>query len=177
MNALRLLVADGDPSARELLSSCARETLGEIAVLEAEDGAQAIQLGLQQRPAIALLDVNMPRLGGIEAAITLRALRPGMRVALQTGEPLLHRERAWEHQLPLFGKLELDRMLSWLCTQVQWYTDAEPAAETARKLDLRCAECGYGVLRPAPPRRCPMCQAENAWIRAPSEGRTTVSIS
>lgn len=176
MKALGILVADDDRSVRALLSSCAREALGEIVVLEAEDGAQAIQVGLQQRPAIALLDVNMPRLGGIEAAITLRALRPGMRVALQTADPLTHRERAWEHELPLFGKLELDRTLSWLRAQTEWNPDSQPA-EPARKLDLRCTACGYGVLRSAPPRRCPMCQAENVWIHAPSEAATVVSIS
>src|SRR4029079_19728581 len=61
---VRLLVADDDPLARSLLASCAREIAGEIVVLEAEDGAEAVQLGLQQRPAVALLDVNMPRLDG-----------------------------------------------------------------------------------------------------------------
>jgi CheY-like chemotaxis protein len=71
-----------------------RSTVTALAVLEAKDGAEAIQLGLQQRPQIALIDVNMPRVGGIEAAITLRDLQPQMCLALQTGEPAAHRERA-----------------------------------------------------------------------------------
>ena len=37
---------------------------------------------------------------------------------------------------------------------------------TPRKLNLRCDLCGYGVLRSTPPQRCPMCQAENAWVHA-----------
>lgn len=35
------------------------------------------------------------------------------------------------------------------------------------KLNLRCTRCGYGALRSSAPERCPMCQAENAWIHAP----------
>jgi CheY-like chemotaxis protein len=162
--AVRLLVADDDPVARSLLASCAREAVGEIGVFEAEDGAEAIQLGLQQRPEIALLDINMPRLGGIEAAMTLRVLQPGMRLALHTGDPLTHRERAREQRLPLFGKLELDRTLDWLHAQVECFVQAEAPL----KRSLVCGGCGYGILRPTPPDRCPMCQAENAWVAAPS---------
>lgn len=164
---LRLLVADDDPLARSLLASRACEIAAEIAVIEAEDGAEAVQLGLQQRPEIALLDVNMPRLGGIEAAVTLRQLQPRMLLALQTGDPLTHRERARQQRLPLFGKLELDRTLAWLRAQVAWFVEtSEP--EVRHKRSLVCGACGYGILRAAPPGRCPMCQAEGAWLEAPS---------
>lgn len=109
-----LLVADDDPPARALLAASARSALGEVVVLEAEDGAEAIRLGLQLRPELAVLDVDMPRIGGIEAAITLRELEPSICIALWTGDPQAHRARAREQGLPLFGKLELDRTLSWL---------------------------------------------------------------
>ena len=167
---IRLLVADDDRLARSLISSRARETVEGIVVLEAEDGAQAVQVGLQQRPAIALFDVNMPRLGGIEAAVTLRELQPHMRLALHTADPLAYRERARAVDLPLFGKLELDSALAWLRAEVEWYANVQ----TPRKLDLTCAECGYGVIRSTPPRRCPMCQAEAAWIRPAWRAPTTV---
>ena len=156
--AIRLLVADDDPLERSLLASCAREILGKVVVLEAEDGAEAIQLGVQQRPQIALLDVNMPRLGGIEAAVTLRELEPRMGLALQTGDPLTHRERAEEECLPLFGKLELDLTLAWLQAQAEWFS--------RQKRSLVCRGCGYGILRATPPDRCPMCQIEDAWVDA-----------
>src|SRR5919106_2040434 len=139
---IRILVADDDAAARSLLGACAREIGGEIAVLEAEDGAEAVQLGLQERPEIALLDVNMPRLGGIETAMTLRELQPRMRIALQTGDPRTHRERARQELLPLFGKLELDDTLTWLHAQVQWVTQSEPEPRVSRKHSLRCGACG-----------------------------------
>lgn len=171
---IRLLVADDDPPARSLLASSAREAVGGIVVLEAGDGAEAIQLGLQQRPEIALLDVAMPRLGGIEAAVTLRELQPRMRLALQTADPLGHRARAREERLPLFGKLELDRTLAWLRAQAEWFGGTSWEPRVRPKRSLVCAACGYGILRPTPPGRCPMCQAENAWIDAPSPSSPTL---
>jgi hypothetical protein len=33
--------------------------------------------------------------------------------------------------------------------------------------DLHCAACGYGIVRAAPPERCPMCQGEQTWVHAP----------
>jgi len=171
---VRLLVADGDRLERSLLAYCARETLGEIVVFEAEDGAEAIQLGLQQRPEIALLDINMPRLGGIEAAMTLRQLRPRMRLALQSGEPHAHRDRALENSLPLFGKLELDRTLAWLQAQVERCIETKSEQNMPRKHNLVCGACGYGALRATAPDRCPMCQAENAWIVAPGRASSVL---
>lgn len=160
---LRLLVADNDPLARSRLAASARAAVGEIVVLEAEDGAEAIRLGLQQRPTIAVLDVDMPRLGGIEAATTLRELQPGIRLALRTTDPHKHRARAHAHRLPVMSKAELARTLAWLRAQVEWYTATQTSPEAPGKLDLSCTRCGYGVLRSTPPERCPMCQAENAW--------------
>jgi CheY-like chemotaxis protein len=165
---VRLLVADDDRLTRSLLSSSARDAVGEIVVLEAEDGAQAIQLGLQRRPEVALLDVNMPRLGGIEVAITLRELRPRMRLALHTADPLTHLERARANRLPLFSKVELDRTLAWLQTQVQGFAETRSELRVLKKDTFACYACGYGVVRAVPPERCPMCQSQNAWIQAPS---------
>ena len=165
---IRVLVADDDPAARSLLAACARGIAGGIAVLEAADGAEAVQMGLQEQPEIALLDVNMPRLGGIETALTLRELQPRMRIALQTGDPRTHRERAREELLPLFGKLELDATLAWLHSQVESVSRAEPASRVPRKHNLVCRACGYGIMRATPPDQCPMCQAETTWVLAPA---------
>jgi CheY-like chemotaxis protein len=162
--SVRLLIADEDRAARSVLASCARD-VGEIVVFEADDGAEAIQLGLQQNPDIAVLDINMPRLGGIEAAATLRELKPRMRLALQTEDPHVHRDRAHELQLPLFGKLELARTLAWLEAQVALCTDT-PGPDAPRKRSFVCGACGYGALRETAPARCPMCHAAHAWIEA-----------
>jgi len=161
---VQLLLADDDARMRSLVAAQARDLVDRLAVLEAADGAEAIQIGLQRTPQLALLDVNMPRLGGIEVAMTLRELRPQMRVALHTAHPLTHRERARECRLPLFDKLELDRVVGWL--ELQARSLVEPSALQPQRT-FECSACGYGIARALPPERCPMCQREDTWIHSP----------
>jgi len=42
--------------------------------------------------------------------------------------------------------------------------DRDSELQVAQKRSLVCGGCGYGILRAAPSHRCPMCQAENAWV-------------
>lgn len=155
-----LLLADDEPSLRTLLAVRATHAVEGLSVLEAEDGAQAVQIGLQERPGLALLDVQMPRLGGMEAAVTLRELHPQIRLALYTAEPAVHRERAREQGLLLFDKLDLDRPIRWLELQVR----PLPPTPWSRpqKRNLECAVCGYGAAHPEPPEHCPMCQSKGS---------------
>jgi CheY-like chemotaxis protein len=167
-----LLVADDDPSLRALLATRAGLAVEGLAVLEAEDGSAAVQIGLQQRPGLALLDVQMPRLGGIEVAVTLRELQPDMRIALCTAQPDAYRERARELGLPLFDKLDVDRAMRWLELQARAVREAEAGTRS-----LRCSVCGYGVARRTPPARCPMCQRERDWISTRAAHSRTPSAS
>lgn len=67
----RLLVVDDDPFIRKLVTT----TLSDVAqfeLVEAADGAEALETAARERPAIVLLDVDMPRLDGIEACRALR---------------------------------------------------------------------------------------------------------
>jgi CheY-like chemotaxis protein len=176
---VRLLLADADARIRWLLASCARRCFAGITVLEAEDGAEAVQLGLQRRPQIALLDIEMPKLGGIEVALTLRELQPRMHLALQTVEPRTHRDRARENDFLLFDKLELNRALGWLERQVQLCAVRRLEPSVSQKHALECSSCGYGITRSTPPRQCPMCQAEDAWVHTawrPFRGATTSAL-
>lgn len=116
---IELLIADDDSGMRAFLVSRAREAVRSLAVHEASDGAEAIQIGLQQRPQIALMDVDMPRLGGMEVALVLRELLPGVRLALFTGDPAAHCDDARELCLPLFDKLQSDGVLRWVEAQAR----------------------------------------------------------
>jgi CheY-like chemotaxis protein len=157
---VRVLVADADPALRSLLAARAARA---VVVLEAADGAEAIQLGLQHRPQIALLDVDMPLLGGIEAAITLGELQPWMRIALHAADPDVHCDAARAHRLPLFDRLELGRILDWLEVQAQSCTDVQRRLELPGRRSLECCACGYGICSATTPERCPMCQARGRW--------------
>ena len=50
----------------------------------AADGAEAIALAERRAPDVALLDLAMPRVGGIEACATLRERFPGIEVLILT---------------------------------------------------------------------------------------------
>ena len=66
-----LLVVDDEPPILELV----RYTLEDeqIRVLEADDGVKAVETALAVRPDLILLDVQMPRLDGLEVCRRLRA--------------------------------------------------------------------------------------------------------
>lgn len=66
-----VLIADDDPDVRLLVTT----TLGRegYPIIEARDGMEALELIEEHSPALALLDVNMPRLDGVEVAQRLRA--------------------------------------------------------------------------------------------------------
>jgi DNA-binding NarL/FixJ family response regulator len=51
-------------------------------VAEAADGAEALERGLDTNVHLAILDVSMPRLTGIQAARELARRRPGLRVLI-----------------------------------------------------------------------------------------------
>jgi CheY-like chemotaxis protein len=127
---IRILIADDEASFRSLLATQLRDSFADVEVLEASDGAEAVQLGLQQDPRIALLDVSMPRLGGVEAALALRSLRPAMEIALQSGDAEAHRERATDLGLPLFDKRDPEQPLAWIEARAR--TDRARPPITAR---------------------------------------------
>lgn len=51
-------------------------------IAEAEDGAEAVTLALQHRPDVAVLDVSMPKLTGLQAAREIKAQVPDVAVLL-----------------------------------------------------------------------------------------------
>ncbi len=67
MSQHRILIADDDNLFREMLR--ARLTsLGHQVVGEAQDGLQAVELAETHKPDLIIMDIEMPELGGIEAA-------------------------------------------------------------------------------------------------------------
>lgn len=79
--ALRILIADDNPAVVEMVRSLFA-TEGFDIVGQAADGFEAINLTQGLRPDIAILDLAMPRLDGLEAARQIRRLCPETRVIL-----------------------------------------------------------------------------------------------
>ncbi len=72
MQKLRIIIADDERPAREFLKAVLREFEDAEIVGEAENGADAVELIKQLKPDLALLDLRMPEISGLEAVRHLR---------------------------------------------------------------------------------------------------------
>ena len=50
------------------------------ACCEAEDGVAAIEKAQERTPDLVILDLNMPRMNGVEAALILHGMLPGTKI-------------------------------------------------------------------------------------------------
>jgi two-component system response regulator NreC len=79
---IRVLLADDHTIVRQGVRLCL-EAMGDIEVVaEAEDGQIAVQLANQLRPDVAVVDLTMPRLNGVEAIRQIRRDLPDTEVVV-----------------------------------------------------------------------------------------------
>jgi two-component system response regulator NreC len=79
---IRVLLADDHTIVREGVRLCL-EAMGDIEVVaEAEDGQMAVQMANQLRPDVAVVDLTMPRLNGVEAIRQIRRDLPETEVVV-----------------------------------------------------------------------------------------------
>ena len=71
MNKLRLIIADDERPAREFLKVVLRDFEETEIVGEAGNGAEAIEIIKRTKPDLALLDLQMPEISGLEAVKAL----------------------------------------------------------------------------------------------------------
>jgi two-component system NarL family response regulator len=83
--SIRIILADDHKILREALKGVLEREHDISLVGEASDGIEAIDLARKVHPDIVLMDIGMPVMGGIEAARSLNAEQPAVRViALST---------------------------------------------------------------------------------------------
>jgi DNA-binding NarL/FixJ family response regulator len=78
----RILVADDHPIVRSGLRKVLDAQPDLEVVAEAEDGAEAVELALSQEVDLAILDVSMPRMTGIQATAELTKRKPELRILI-----------------------------------------------------------------------------------------------
>jgi CheY-like chemotaxis protein len=66
-----VLVVDDDPFIRKLVATTL-EDVAEFVLHEAADGLEALEVAQRERPTLVFLDVDMPRLDGIDTCRRLR---------------------------------------------------------------------------------------------------------
>jgi len=67
-----ILIVDDDPMIRRLIATTLEDISG-YRLQEAGDGLEAVEQAMRARPEIVFLDVDMPRLNGIETCRRLKS--------------------------------------------------------------------------------------------------------
>lgn len=93
MGTVRVLIADDETLVRRALSVFIKGEAGMTVAGVAADGAEAVALASEIHPDVVLMDLQMPRMGGIEAIRRITAELPRARVialtTFGTMEPVL----------------------------------------------------------------------------------------
>src|SRR5262249_3613618 len=101
---MRVLIADDDADVRELLVESFRSA--GFDVLQAANGLEVLLCVKRDRPDAVVLDLMMPRLGGVEALKRIHSFNPGIRALVVTGaiDAELHRQATLAGAAGVFAK-------------------------------------------------------------------------
>jgi two-component system response regulator NreC len=81
--SIRILLAEDHVMVRQGLRALL-EQAGMAVIGEASDGPEALRIAYEQHPDVAVLDIGMPHLNGIETARRLREALPQIKIVLLT---------------------------------------------------------------------------------------------
>ena len=81
---MKILIVDDEKPARDRLRQLLEDFDKYEVVAEAANGEEAVRLAAETKPEIALLDIRMPGMGGIEAAHHLNKLDPPPAIVFAT---------------------------------------------------------------------------------------------
>ena len=95
MSSLRILLADDHTVVRQGLRKVLEECPQWQVVAEAGDGREAVRQAEELRPDVAIIDVAMPLLNGIEATRQIVRRSPGTRVLVLS----MHSDEAYVNQI------------------------------------------------------------------------------
>ena len=99
MSTARILLADDHALMRAGIRSLLEECAGLEVVGEAADGYEALQLMRELRPDVALVDISMPGLNGLETAARAQKESPRTRVLLLS----MHKDEEYVRRALLSG--------------------------------------------------------------------------
>src|SRR5947207_5334282 len=86
--SMSILIAEDNVAQRHYLREILEKEFPQHApVIEAADGEETVKLALEQKPAVSILDIQMPRLSGVKAARAIWRDFPAARIIFWTQFP------------------------------------------------------------------------------------------
>ncbi|MFM0065845.1 LuxR C-terminal-related transcriptional regulator [Paraburkholderia aspalathi] len=90
-----ILVIDDHPAFRLVIKMQLMQLLGIEEVIEADNGQTAVELARQHTPVLAILDLDIPRISGLDVIPRLKLAHPSMRMLVLSGQdPVIFAPRA-----------------------------------------------------------------------------------
>jgi two-component system, NarL family, response regulator EvgA len=84
-----VLIVDDHPAFRLVVKTHLSQLLGVFDVFEAENGQSAVEIARQEQPDLAILDLDIPRINGLEVIPRLKLAHADIRVLVLSGQNAL----------------------------------------------------------------------------------------
>src|SRR4051794_17416584 len=82
---MKVLIADDNPASRKLMKHLIKHLSNYQIVADVANGEELIRKVIMEKPDIALVDINMPLLSGMEAVKSCKKILPSLQVIFITG--------------------------------------------------------------------------------------------
>jgi len=93
----KILIVDDHPALRLALRAQLSQLLGVTSLLEADNGQDALDTVRQHKPDLVVLDLDIPRVSGLDAVPRMRGLHPTIRIlVLSAQNPVPFAARAFQ---------------------------------------------------------------------------------
>ncbi|MCX4170905.1 MULTISPECIES: response regulator transcription factor [Paraburkholderia] len=80
-----ILIVDDHPALRLVIKTHLSQLLGISEIIEADNGQVAVELARQHTPDLAILDLDIPRINGLDVIPRLKLAHPQIRVLVLSG--------------------------------------------------------------------------------------------
>ncbi|HEY3130781.1 MAG TPA: response regulator transcription factor, partial [Acidobacteriota bacterium] len=114
---IRTLVADDSPAAQQAIASLLEKDRGIYLVGNASDGREAVEKALKLHPDLVLMDLQMPKMNGLQATAELRRTLPEARIIIITVHDTSDLEQAC-HEAGADGFVPKHRLYRDLPTEI-----------------------------------------------------------
>jgi len=142
VDSLRIVIADDEPIIRMDLRRTL-ENMGHVVVGEAGDGQQALEITKELKPDIAILDIKMPTMDGIDAAklISTEAIAPVLLLTAYSQRDLVERARdagVFAYLVKPFKELDLMPAIEIAIARFEEFEELDrEVSDLENKLDAR----------------------------------------